>query len=101
MEKMELVNTYSRSVSRLPADVYASITNFIVSKLRDCDEVFFRDLLDEALESKSIKFNGEPGWCLIQVKRDLEARGMIIVNVGKDNTLSQTIKLNRKKRSLR
>lgn len=97
---MELVSVHSRATTHLPAEVYHSITDFIVSRVREEEEISFNRLLDEALACKSIKFDRNPGWCLIQVKRDLEAKGVIQVIMNRRNPASQMIRLSRKRRSI-
>jgi len=78
--------------------VYESISNFIVSSLHEKGQITFYDLLDEALRDKTLKFEGDLSWCLLHVKRDLEAKEIIKVTLGVGPSRTQTIKLVKKKR---
>lgn len=89
---------HSSRTSNLPVDVYESIRDFIISKLKTNEEISFSDLLDEALQNKSIRFEQNLGWCLLQVKHDLEARGVIRIKMKRGYTNTQSIKLKRKGR---
>ncbi len=91
---------YSGATTHLPVDVYESISDFIISKLKENEEISFSNLLDDALKSESIKFEQNLGWCLLQVKHDLEARGVIRIKMKRGFSNSQSIRLKRKKRSI-
>ncbi|MEO7990683.1 MAG: hypothetical protein ABI663_14140 [Chryseolinea sp.] len=97
---MKLLSMYNRTETHLPEDVYVSISDFIISKLVENEEISFHTLLDEALQSKSLKFEGNLGWCLLRVKHDLEARGVIQIKMKAGTERSQIIKLKRKRRSI-
>jgi hypothetical protein len=89
---------HSSTTASLPSDVYESISDFIISKLKGNEEISFNTLLDDALKNKSIKFEQNLGWCLLQVKHDLEARGVIRIKIKRGYANSQSIKLKRKGR---
>jgi hypothetical protein len=97
MENKALLDD-DRTIIHLPINVYASVSEFIVEKLKQGRVVSLHHLLDEALKTTSIQFVGDPAWCFLQVKRDLEARGVIRVKIQRRPTPIQNIRLGRKRR---
>jgi hypothetical protein len=100
MKSIKLLSNFSRKEISLREDVYQSISDFILSKIRESGEVSLDTLLDDALHNKSIKFEQNLGWCLLQVKGDLEARGIVSIEVKKGLPNRQSIKLKKKPRSI-
>jgi hypothetical protein len=93
METMELVNKKNRRPVHLSRETYESIFNLITSTLNEKGEITVNQLLDYTLQDKSIKIKGDLGWLLLQVKQDLEARGIIKVRLGIGMHRVQKIKL--------
>ncbi|HEY8936005.1 MAG TPA: hypothetical protein VIM65_12325 [Cyclobacteriaceae bacterium] len=91
---MELINKNSRRSSvRLSRDTYELIFNLITSTLQEKGEITVNQLLDYTLQDNAIKVKGDLGWLLLQVKQDLEARGIIKVKLGIGTQRIQKIKL--------
>jgi hypothetical protein len=94
METMELVNKKNRRSSvHLSRETYESIFNLITSTLNEKGEITVNQLQDYTLQDESIKVKGDVGWLLLQVKQDLEARGIIKVSIGVGTRRVQKIKL--------
>lgn len=74
---------------------YDHISNFIFSSLQFRDEITFNELLEKADLELSPQFNREYGWYLLQVKQDMEVRGLIKVFLNPDRV--QSIRINKKK----
>ncbi len=77
----------------ISVDVYNSIQKFIVSTLTKKGQISFNELLDSAIRSRRLKYEGDLFWCLMQVKRDLVNRGIIEVEVGLGRNRTQMIRL--------
>lgn len=97
METVELTTRSGRRMVSLRASVYQSIFDFIASTLTEHGEIDFHKLLDLAMQCKTLKFEGDKYWCLLQVKQDMEARGIISVKLGIGSRRVQKIKLLKKK----
>src|SRR4051812_23687772 len=83
----------------MPTALYESIRDFIITMLTEKEEITFYDLLDEAMNDKSIGLERDLSWYLLQVKRDLEAKDVIKVTLSAKPSLIQTIRLKKKKRA--
>ncbi|MBT8327691.1 MAG: hypothetical protein KJP21_08200 [Bacteroidia bacterium] len=56
---------------------YDQITEFIIQKLREYEEISYQKLSDLAEIELSDSFDGKVVWYIVSVKLDLEARGFI------------------------
>jgi len=67
-------------------DHYIQLAEFIIATLKGSVErkVTLNDLIEESDEQLSTKFKYDLSWYLIQVKKDLEARKIIKIEMGRD-----------------
>lgn len=56
---------------------YETMRNFIISVMTKENEIPFNKLLEKANQNFTTEFSGSVAWCLLTVKLDLEARGII------------------------
>jgi len=97
--KTSLLNSKGKPSSvKISTASYESMREFILSLLQEQQEVTFNTLLDAAFQDKTLKYEGDLSWCLIQVKRDLEVRGIIEINFDATSSRVQTVKLVKRKR---
>jgi hypothetical protein len=98
--KISLLNSKGKASSvRISTDSYESIRDFILLLLQQHQEVTFNLLLDEASRNNTLKYEGDLSWCLILVKRDLEARGVIEIKFDIASSRVQIVKLVKRKRT--
>ena len=73
---------------------YEVVSSFIFSQLQGNDTIEIQQLIDEARNALSPTLGRDYSWCLLQVKQDLEVKGLIKVTVQPNRT--QFIKATRK-----
>jgi hypothetical protein len=78
-------------------DYYVQVANFILSSivLRMDEEISLSELLDEAQDFFSTTLGYRTSWYILQVKHDLEIRGLIKKQIGSERI--QLIKVNKRK----
>jgi len=98
MENSELEIVMRRGNGRSGATIlkkdYEAKSGFIFSLLQEKDTIEIQQLIEEARIALSSALGRDYSWCLLQVKQDLEAKGLIKVTVQPDRT--QFIKATRK-----
>lgn len=78
----ELIQTLlpdGRKGELLSKSEYEKWSRFILSVLNSEEDFTLNGLLEKALQKKSGPADNKAGWYILQVKRDLEARGLIKV----------------------
>lgn len=85
---------------RVPVEIYNSIRDFILSTVKEHEVISLSMLLDEALQCEALSGKDNLGWYLLQVKRDMEAKGVITVDRKNILLMGQRIKLSRKSKSI-
>lgn len=76
----EFIQTYRPGGKRgvlLEKRLYERFSFFIFETLEKGEEITFQTLLDNCIQSFCGAFEEDLGWCFLQVKLDLEARGFI------------------------
>lgn len=58
------------------------------------------ELLKHVEQDDRVQFEGDRNWCVLVVKRDLEARGIIKIKISTDLSRRQVITMNKKKSML-
>jgi len=98
MKHNELIQTLSpdgRKGELLPRKQYDTWSLFILSALATEEDLTLNDLLEKAHQKVSGTTDKETGWYVLQVKRDLEARGLIKVTAAPEQKHTFFIKLTR------
>lgn len=95
-----LVEKSSSQTIPLPTTTYRALSEFIIAELKEKGPITLTDLLDQALAKKEFQTIGNLSWCLLNVKRDLQARGIIQVTVKLSHIRIQWIQLPRVKKNL-
>lgn len=75
---------------------YEAWSLFILSALGTEEDLTLNDLLEKAHQKVSGATGNEIGWYVLQVKRDLEARGLIMVTAAPAQKHTFFIKLTRR-----
>jgi hypothetical protein len=79
-EIFQTLRTDGKHGETMPKDAYDFWSHFVLSTLASAD-LTLNELLEKAHQKKSTsadnKNDGQTGWYILQVKRDLEARGLI------------------------
>lgn len=99
MKTTLLADKRGRKTVTISTQVYESVSEFILSTLRETGEVTFTSLLERASQNVTLKVGGDMSWSFLKVKRDLEARGVIKVSIGLGPKRVQVISLNKKRKS--
>jgi hypothetical protein len=95
-EFLTLQHPEKRRGMRLDKIRYSLISDFILRQINDAPltEITFSELISTAKNNLSLDGKDDIIWLLIQVKQDLEARGVIITTLDPDRV--QTISLHKK-----
>jgi hypothetical protein len=99
MKTILLGDRLGKKTLSLSTAVYESIKESILSTLSKTTEISFMELLRH-MEDECVQFEGDRNWCVLVVKRDLEARGIIKVKISTGRSRGQVISLNKKKSRL-
>lgn len=81
-EVVQLLRTDGRKGEFLARSQYTAWSMFILAALANEEDLTLNDLLEKASKKGSPGTEHETGWYILQVKRDLEARGLIQVMAG-------------------
>lgn len=95
-QKISLWRPHGRKGPTVPKKEYNRIANEIVSEIKsnkDC-EIDLGHLIDQIRTTLSQGFNGDIAWYFLNVKQDLEERGIIKTTINRDRV--QIIRLNTK-----
>lgn len=60
---------------------YEMVSSFIFSQLQEKETIEIQQLIEGARNILSLTLGKDYSWCLLQVKQDLEAKGLIKVTV--------------------
>jgi hypothetical protein len=99
-DKVQLLRIERQSTNYISKEHYDCIAECILSAIdeRENGVIALSDLIEHTHQKLSLKFHGDIPWHLIQVKQDLQARGIIKTFFGIDKRqLIERIK-NRKKK---
>lgn len=100
MKTTLLADKRGRKTVTISTQVYESVSDFILSMLKETGEITFTSLLEQASQNASLPVEGDMSWSFLKVKRDLEARGIIKVSIGLGPKRIQMISLNKKRKSV-
>lgn len=100
MKKILLGDRLGKKTLWFSEAVYESIKESILSALSKSAEVSFIELLRHVEQDDRVQFEGDRNWCVLVVKRDLEARGIIKIKRSTDRSRRQVITINKKKSRL-
>lgn len=83
MENSEIVmwRENGRRGAKILRRDYDAVCSFIFSLLQEKETIEIQQLIDEARNTLSLTLGKDYSWCLLQVKQDLEAKGLIKVTV--------------------
>ncbi len=83
MENSEIVmwRENGRSGAKILKKDYEAVSSFIFSLLQEKETIEIQQLIEEARNTLSLTLGRDYSWCLLQVKQDLEAKGLIKVTV--------------------
>lgn len=76
-EKIETLHPERRNGVVINRIQYETMRDFVISVMEKEKEILFNKLLEKANQNFTTEFNGNVAWCLLTVKLDLEARGII------------------------
>ena len=94
--KVTCLNPETGGCRQIDADTYALFSKAIFHLLKAGEALTFSDLtkgINNCFQEKKIKFTGSVSWYAITVKKDMEARGQLVVsskNGKKLNRLGKT-----------
>jgi DNA-binding HxlR family transcriptional regulator len=94
-EMVHMLQPDSRKGELIIKRVYEKWSRFILSSLDTEKDLTLSDLLERAHQDFKGINDHETGWHVLQVKRDLEARGLIKVIAAPDHKRTFFIKLTR------
>ena len=80
IEKIELLTPFQRKGPIMRKDHYEIFCKFIVEKLEDAGQITLDDLLQKTDQLPATLLNADTLWSLLQVKLDLQERGVITIN---------------------
>ncbi len=83
-ERMELLLSGGRNGTFMLKYQYELVYEFIFQKLVEREKVTLTELLEGAGKTLAEKFKGNFSWAMLQVKQDLEAKGLITVRMAKN-----------------
>lgn len=83
MENSEIVmwRENGRRGAKIMRKDYEVVSSFIFSLLQEKETIEIQQLIEEARNTLSLTLGRDYSWCLLQVKQDLEAKGLIKVTV--------------------
>lgn len=76
-ERIETLHPERRKGVMINRIQYEAMRDFIISVMEKENEILFNKLLEKAHQNFQTDFRGNVAWCLLTVKLDLEARGII------------------------
>jgi hypothetical protein len=89
MEKIALMGTKGKSVVWIKRHDYQKFYETILSEVKANSSLFLAELIERVSAKLYTEFPRNFSWILLQVKHDMEARGLIKTNV--DPLKQQTI----------
>ncbi len=98
-DKIETLHPEKRNGIMIDRIQYELMRDFIISVLKKENEILFSKLLEKATQNFTKEFGGNISWCLLAVKLDLEARGIITNVFNFRQKRLQLLKLKRSKLS--
>ena len=81
-EVVQLLRTDGRKGEFLSRTQYTTWSRFILSTLDTEEDLTLTDLLEKGSQRASAATEHDAAWYILQVKRDLEARGLVQVIAG-------------------
>jgi hypothetical protein len=80
LEKIELLTPFQRKGPMMRKDHYEIFCRFIVAELEAAVQITLDDLLQKSDQLPAMLLNADTLWNLLQVKHDLQERGVIAVS---------------------
>lgn len=77
MEKIALMGTPGKSVRWIKRNDYQKFYELILDELKTSSCLMLQELIDKAALKLNKEFPASYSWILLQVKHDMEARGLI------------------------
>lgn len=83
MENPEIVmwRENGRSGAKILKKDYEAVSAFIFSLLHERETIEIQQLIEEGRNRLPFTLGSDYSWCLLQVKQDLEAKGLIKITV--------------------
>ena len=98
MEKIELERPEGKKGLMILKRQYNLLCVFILNMLELKGEITLTDLLDTANQQLDSEFTGDALWMILNVKRDLEAKGLIRVKYARKCTQVISVRKNQSRR---
>lgn len=94
--KIKLWSNKKKRGTTISSNYYRLLTNFIISEVeaKRSGKIFLQELIEKAKTNFSKQITGDISWWLLQVKRDLEVKGVIRISF--TPSLNQFIELKKR-----